>query len=127
MSKSPFDYVNAINMNKKDIMTDDIDEKAYVPFVVNRSLSYFPDTVLFANEMNQNHHLDNRLQFDFYLNGIRKKKRFSKWAKSNPHKDIDTVKESYGYNTTRALEVLSILTKEQVEALRVNLRGGRNP
>jgi len=127
MSKSPFDYLNAINMNKKDIMTDDIDEKAYVPFVVNRSLSYFPDTVLFANEMNQNHHLDNRLQFDFYLNGIRKKKRFSKWAKSNPHKDIDTVKESYGYNTTRALEVLSILTKEQVEALRVNLRGGRNP
>lgn len=78
---SPFDYLNAINTTKKDIMVDDVAEKAYASFMVNRGLSYFPDTILFANEMNVNHHIDHRLQFDFFINIIKKKKRFSKWAK----------------------------------------------
>ena len=67
---NPFEYVNAINYIKKDIMVDDIAEKAYNSFLVNRSLSYFQDTILMANEMNKNHHIDNRLQFDFFLNII---------------------------------------------------------
>ena len=74
---SPFDYLNAINYTKKDIMVDDFAEKEYNPFIVNRGLSYFKDTVLYANEMNKNHTLDHRLQFDFLINIIRKKKRWS--------------------------------------------------
>ena len=78
---NPFEYTTAINYSKKNIMIDDIAEKAYNPFLVNRSLSYFHDTVLAANEMNINHHIDNRLQFDFFINIVRKRKRFSKWFK----------------------------------------------
>ena len=78
---NPFDYVNSINVTKKDIMPDDITEKAYPAFMVNRALSYFNDTVLYANEMNVNHHIDNKLQYHFLINIIRKKKRFSKWLK----------------------------------------------
>ena len=75
---NPFDYVNSINISKKDIMHDDISEKSYPAFMVNRALSYFNDTVLYANEMNVNHHIDNKLQYHFLINIIRKKKRFSK-------------------------------------------------
>ena len=78
---NPFEYLNAINSTKKDIMVDDIAEKGYNSFMVNRGLSYFNDTVLMANEMNVNHTIDNRLQFDFLINIVRKKKRFSKWIK----------------------------------------------
>ena len=72
---NPFDYLNAINTTKKDIMVDELAEKSYSPFMVNRGLSYFPDTILYANEMNKNHHIDHRLQFDFFINTIRKRKR----------------------------------------------------
>ena len=78
---NPFEYVNSINYTKKDIMIDDIAEKAYNPFMINRSLSYFNDTVAMANEMNIHHSIDNRLQFDFLINIVRKRKRFSKWMK----------------------------------------------
>lgn len=78
---NPFDFLNEINYGKNNIMVDDIVEKQYNPFMVNRGLSYFQDTVLMANEMNVNHHLDNRLQFDFFINIVRKRKRFSKWFK----------------------------------------------
>ena len=78
---NPFEFVNDITNGKSNIMVDDITEKAYNPFMVNRSLSYFHDCVLMANEMNINHHLDKRLQFDFLINIIRKRKRFSKWIK----------------------------------------------
>ena len=74
-----FDYVTSINDNKKDIMKDDIDERGYSPFHTNRSLSYFNDTVGLANVVNQYHHLDNKLQYHFLINIVRKRKRFSKW------------------------------------------------
>ena len=90
---NPFEYCNAINYTKKNIMIDDITEKAYSSYMVNRQLSYFPDTVLAANEMNRNHHLDNRLQFDFFINIIRKRKRFSKWFKPEQISDLDVVKQ----------------------------------
>ena len=81
MTTNPFEYLTAINDTKKDVMIDDIAEKGYNAFMVNRGLSYFNDTVLFANEMNLNAHLDNRLQFDFLINIVRRRKRFSKWMK----------------------------------------------
>lgn len=124
---NPFDYVNSINYSKKDIMVDDVTEKAYNGFMVNRSLSYFPDTVLAANEMNINHHIDNRLQYDFFINIIRKRKRFSKWEKKKSDNDVNVVKEYYGYNDLQAQRVLNILSPEQLEELykKVN-KGGRN-
>ena len=104
-SYSPFDFLNAINYTKKDIMVDDIAEEKYSAFMVNRGLSYFQDTVCIANEMNINHHLDSRLQNDFLINIIRKKKRFSKWNKPEVVSDLEVVKEYYGYSNEKAKAV----------------------
>tara|TARA_R100000388_G_C7117376_1_gene99395 strand:+ start:102 stop:479 length:378 start_codon:yes stop_codon:yes gene_type:complete len=123
---NPFEYLNAINHSKQDIMVDDLTEKAYNPFMVNRGLSYFHDTVLMANEMNQNAHLDNRLQFDFFINIVRKKKRFSKWFKPEIVSDVEVVKEYYGYSNQKARQVLTLLTTEQLDLLRKKVyKGGR--
>ena len=113
-------------MTKKDIMVDDLAEKAYNSFMVNRSLSYFNDTVLFANEMNVNHTIDKRLQFDFLINMVRKRKRFSKWQKSVSDNDVEVVKEYYGYNNEKARQALTLLTTEQINALKQKVyKGGR--
>tara|TARA_Y100001936_G_C15841545_1_gene542283 strand:+ start:356 stop:733 length:378 start_codon:yes stop_codon:yes gene_type:complete len=123
---NPFEYCNAINYTKKDIMTDDIAEKAYSPYMVNRQLSYFPDTVLAANEMNRNHHIDNRLQFDFFINIVRKRKRFSKWFKPELISDLDAVKKYYGYSNEKARQVLTLLSTEQINELKNKVaKGGR--
>ena len=123
---NPFEFVNAINYTKKNIMIDDITEKAYAPYMVNRQLSYFPDTVLAANEMNRTHHLDNRLQFDFFINIIRKRKRFSKWFKPEQISDLDVVKKYYGYSNEKARQVLTLLSTEQINELKNKVaRGGR--
>src|SRR6056300_1171328 len=114
---NPFEYLNAINDTKKDIMVDDIAEKGYNGFMVNRGLSYFQDTVIYANEMNKYAHLDNRLQFDFLINIIRKRKRFSKWIKPDTASDVEVVKEYYGYSNEKARKALTLLTKEQINAL----------
>ncbi len=125
-SLNPFEFINAINTTKKDIMVDDITEKQYNSFMVNRSLSYFNDTVLMANEMNINHHLDNRLQFDFFINIVRKKKRFSKWIKPETFGDVEVVKAYYGYSNEKARQALSLLTKEQLDLLKKKVyKGGR--
>jgi hypothetical protein len=123
---SPFDYLNAINYTKTDIMVDDLAEKDYNGYMVNRSLSYFPDTVFAANEMNQHHQIDPRLQFDFLINIIRKRKRFSKWDKKKIDGDIEVIKEYYGYSDAKAHQVLSLLTPDQIKILhnKVN-KGGR--
>lgn len=122
---NPFSFVTAINDNK-DIMVDDLAEKAYDPFMVNRSLSYFQDTVLTANEMNINHHIDKRLQNDFLINMVRKRKRFSKWDKPNSNSDVEVVKEYYGYNNEKARNALTLLTSEQIDILRQKVyKGGR--
>lgn len=123
---NPFEYLNAINDTKKDIMIDDIAEKGYNAFMVNRGLSYFHDTILMANEMNQKAHLDNRLQFDFLINIVRKKKRFSKWMKQGSASDVEVVKEYYGYSNEKARQALSLLTPEQLKALEKKVtKGGR--
>ena len=123
---NPFEYCNAINYTKKDIMIDDIAEEAYSPYMVNRQLSYFNDTVLAANEMNLKHHIDNRLQFDFFINIIRKRKRFSKWFKPEQISDLDVVKKYYGYSNEKARQVLTLLSTEQINELKNKVaRGGR--
>ena len=123
---SPFEYLNAINTTKTDIMIDDLAEKSYNGYMVNRSLSYFPDTVFAANEMNINHQLDSRLQFDFLINIIRKRKRFSKWDKKKINSDVEVVKEYYGYNEEKALQILSILSTDQLNELYKKVsKGGR--
>ena len=123
---NPFKFTDAINYTKQDIMIDDITEKAYNPFLINRSLSYFPDTVLAANEMKRNHHIDNRLQFDFFINIIRKRKRFSKWFKPEEISDLETVKEYYGYSNEKARQILTLLSTEQINELKTKVaKGGR--
>ena len=123
---NPFEYVNAINDTKKDIMVDEAAEKSYIPFTINRSLSYFSDTVLAANEMNRNHHLDKKLQFSFLINIVRKRKRFSKWDKPELVNDVEVVKEYYGYSNEKARQVLPLLTSDQILNLREKVtKGGR--
>ena len=123
---NPFEFINSINTTKQNIMVDDITEKAYNPFIVNRSLSYFKDTVLFANEMNINHHIDNRLQFDFFINIVRKKKRFSKFMKPETVSDVEAVKEYYGYSNEKAKSALTLLTSDQINELKKKVyKGGR--
>tara|TARA_B000000565_G_C23775047_1_gene373751 strand:+ start:960 stop:1337 length:378 start_codon:yes stop_codon:yes gene_type:complete len=123
---NPFEYLNAINYTKQDIMVDDIAEKGYNPFMVNRGLSYFNDTVLMANEMNQHAHLDNRLQFDFLINIVRKKKRFSKWAKAQTSSDVEVIKEYYGYSNEKARQISDLITSDQMEELKKKVyKGGR--
>ena len=123
---NPFEYANAINYTKKNIMVDDITEKSYSSYMINRQLSYFPDTVLAANEMNRNHHLDNRLQFDFFINIIRKRKRFSKWHKPETVSDLEAVKKYYGYSNEKARQVLTLLKTDQINELKNKvMTGGR--
>lgn len=121
---NPFDYLNSINDNKKDIMVDDLAEKAYAPFTVNRSLSYFPDTVLLANEMNIRHQIDKKLQYHFLLNLVRKRKRFSKWIKADKSADIDAIKAYYKYSEEKARQVLPNLTSEQIATIKNKLNKG---
>ncbi len=123
---SPFEFVKAIN-NKKDIIRDDLDEKSYLPYMINHSFSYFSDTVLLANEMNLNHHLDNKLQNDFFINTIRKNpKRFSKWNKVKHDGDFEAVKEYYGYNNDKTRSALSLLSTEEINIIKKKVdHGGR--
>ena len=121
---NPFEYVQAINDTKKDIMVDDIAEKGYNAFMVNHSLSYFNDTVLIANEMNRHSHLDSRLQFDFLINIVRKRKRFSKWAKPQVESDIEVIKEYYDYSNEKARQAISLLSPDQINGLRKKVSKG---
>jgi len=123
---NPFDYLNSINQTKQDIMVDDAAEKGYAAFMVNRGLSYFPDTVLLANEMNRCHHVDSRLQYDFLINTVRKQKRFSKWIKPDTIDAVDAIKEYYGYSNEKARQVLKVLTNNQINELKLKVyKGGK--
>jgi hypothetical protein len=116
---NPFDYVNQILQGKKQLIVDDVTESEYVPFLVNRSLSYHIDCVSYANEMNRRSFIDKKLQNDFLLNTIRSKKRpFVKWAKSDKSEDIQCIKTVYGFSDTKALEALRLLTDEQIQKLK---------
>ena len=123
---NPFEFLNSINHTKKDVMVDDMTEKSYNSFMINRSLSYFQDTVALANVMNQYHHCDNKLQYHFLINIIRKRKRFSKWIKPDLDSDIEVVKQYYGYSNEKAKQVLSLLSPEQIKTIKQKVsKGGR--
>ena len=123
---NPFDYLKAINETKKDVMVDDIAEKEYNPFIINRGLSFFRDTILYANEMNRYHHLDHRLQFDFFINIIKRKKRWSKWVKPQEVANLELIKEYYGYSNEKAKSALSLMSNEQIEELKQRIyKGGK--
>lgn len=123
---NPFDFVNSIN-NGKYVMDDDAKEQAYVPFLVNRALSYFPDTIVAANRANMMHDADNKLQYDYLINTIKPRKRFSKWAKKHEDRDIDFVMEHYNYNYENAVTALSLLTKQQLETIKNKYNKGGIP
>ena len=121
-------YLTAINYSKEKLLdTDDRDwEKKYPPFIINKGLSYFSDTVMYANEMNRLHHASKHMQFSFFLNSIKSRKRFSKWLKASKLKDLDVVKQHFGYSNKRAHEALSILTKEKIDYIKERLyKGGK--
>ena len=121
-----FDYLNSINDTKKDIMIDDLGEKDYNAFMVNRGLSYYNDTVIYANEMNKHAHADSRMQYDFLRTIIRKRKRFSKWNKADKSADIEIIKEYYGYSNEKAKVALQILSNDQIKTIKDSLsKGGR--
>ena len=121
------DYLYSINQSKKNILDDDADaEKKYPAYVVNRCLSSFTDTILLANEMNKNSHLPKHMQYDFLLNSVKPRKRFSPWARKDTIDYLDVIKEYYGYNDDKALQVLRILTKDQLDKISYNLRKGGN-
>lgn len=122
-----WDFVNAINFGKQDLFEDPQAEKDYVPFIVNRALSYFPDTVLYANEMNRCSGISKQWQFDFLKNSVSKRKRFSKWAKKDQSPaDLAVVQEFYGYSKEKAAEALEMLTQQQIDEIKSSLfRGGR--
>ena len=121
------DYLYSINQSKKNILDDDPDAvKKYPAYVVNRCLSSFTDTVLYANEMNKNSHLPPKMQYDFLLNSVKPRKRFSPWARKDSIDYLDVVKEYYGYNDDKALQALRILTKDQLDKITYLLRKGGN-
>ena len=123
------DYLNAINFSKEKLLDSDDEtwEKKYPPFVINRCMSMFWDCIAQANEMNGYHFLDKKIQFDFFINSIRKQKRFGgKWLSQAKLKDMEYVKEYYDYSNEKAKDALNILTKEQIEHIKNALnKGGR--
>lgn len=125
---TPFDFLNSINHTKLDLFDDPQAEKDYAPFVVNRSLSYFPDTVLYANAMNANGSAPKEWQFDFLLHAIPKRKRFSKWVKKQPvTEDLTAVCNLYKYSTSKGLEALSLLSVDQIQQIKQQMdKGGKS-
>ena len=119
------EWLNSINFTKTNLMDEDPDAKrAYAPFIINRCLSGHLDCILFANEMNKNHFLDKDMQYTFYLNTLRKKKRFSPWLRKDKIEDLETVKQYYGYSNEKAYQVLKILSNEQIDYIKQRLEIG---
>ena len=120
----PFEFIKAIN-ESKDIMKDNaMAEKDYIPFLVNRGLSFFQDTVIQINEMNRRHFLDNKLQFDYLLNNIRPRKRWSKWLKPDKIDNLELVKAYFGFGNEKAKEALEVLSNEDIEDIKSKLAKG---
>lgn len=119
------DWLGSINQSKVNIIDEMPDaESKYPPYIINRCLSGHLDAVMFANEMNINPHLDNKLQYDFLLNTLRSKKRFSPWMKKEEMENLELVKKYYGYSTEKAKQAVSILSDEQLKSIRKKLDTG---
>ena len=125
---NPFDFVTDINLGKKDIITNsdnpELAERTYNPYLTNKSLSYFQDTVHYANEMNMHGDLNHKMQYSFLLNIVRKRKRFSKWHKTIDDENFQAVIDYYGYSVKKAKEALKILSNEQLSTIKLKLSKG---
>lgn len=123
-----FDFLNSINDNKKDLIetsdNPELAEKIYAPFIINKSLSYFIDTVQLANEMNLRHHLDNKYQYDFLRCTVRKRKRFSKWHKTEEDENLQSLIEYYKCSMSKAKMYIKILSHEQLKTIKETLKKG---
>lgn len=119
------DWMKSINQTKNNLIEDDPSlEKSYPPFIINKCLAGHKDAILYANEMNRNAHLDKKLQYDFLINTLRPRKRFTPWVKKHNLDDIDLVKEYYGYSHDKSMKALEILTREQLDSIRKSLNKG---
>jgi len=120
---NPFDLISSVSHTKQDILED---EKDYNAYLINRGLSHFPDTIMYANVMNENYSLDNRLQYDFLMHSLRPRKRFSKWPKAEKTEDVELMKRHYGYSDEKARQALRVLSQDQIEEIRqLRSLGGR--
>ena len=121
------DWLNSINQTKKNLIDEDPSlEKEYSPYIINRIYSGHLDAIMFSNEMNQYHFLPKKMQYDFFLNTLRSKKRFSPWLRKEEIKDIDCIKRYYGYSNEKAKQTLKILNKEQIDFIKSKFEiGGR--
>ena len=120
----PFDFIKAINESKDVMKNDPFAEKDYIPFLVNRGLSFFQDTILQVNEMNRNHFIDNKLQFDYLINNIRPRKRWSKWLKPDKIDNLEIVKSYFGFGNEKAKEALEVLSNGDIEEIKSKLAEG---
>ena len=123
------DYLKAINVSKESLLDSEDEqwEKKFAPFIVNKCVAPFEDTVMLVNEINQLHHLDKKLQFDFLINSLRPRKRYAPWMKAKKLKNLEYVKEFYGYNNEKAKVALDILDDEQISAIKQKLnKGGKD-
>ena len=115
------EYLNAINYTKDDLFADEEADKGYVPFVINRCLSYFPDTIMQVNELNVNPNVSKKMQFDYLRNAIRKRKRFSKWLKNTKDDRLESIKLHFGYGDKNALEAMRVLSDEKIDEIHDNI------
>ena len=119
------DWLNSINSTKKNIIDEDPDtESKYLPYIINRCMSGHLDAIMYANEMNLAQHLDKKLQYDFYLNTLRSRKRYSPWIRKEELKNLDCIKSYYGYSNEKAKQVLPLLSEEQITFIRQKLDTG---
>jgi|TARA_B100001094_G_C17915072_1_gene663126 hypothetical protein len=121
-------YLKSLNETKENLMESDdpMWEKKYSPFIINKCLAPFNDTIMLVNEMNMRHHLPSKLQYDFLLNTIRSKKRYAPWVKGDKLKDLEYVKEYFGYSNEKAKAALKLLDNEQINTIKDSLnKGGR--
>ena len=128
MSYELKDYLKSINQTKENLMDSDdpMWEKKYSPYIVNKCIAPFNDTIMFVNEINMRHHLENKLQYDFLLNTIRPKNRFAPWVRGSKIKDLEFIKEYYGYSNEKAKVALQILSNDQIKTIKDSLsKGGR--
>ncbi len=125
---TPFDFLNAINQSKENLMVgtdnDELAEKTYNAYIVNKGLSFFSDTILYSNEMNFRHFLDNTPQFLYLLNTIRPRKRYSKWFKNEVVEDINVISEYFGYSYAKAKQVKNLITSEQLQMMKQKIQKG---
>lgn len=124
---SPFDFVKEIQLGKRDLMVDPLAEKDYIPFIINKTLSYELDTLLCTNEVNRRHHLDKKMQYHYLLHTIRSRRRgFHKWSKPVENDALEAVKEVWECSDRKGMEILRILSTSQIEEImQITLKGGR--